>query len=52
MSWIVTNNKTGAVICEIWNRSTLSQVNTAKYTAIPTMQYLCALNKKIKEENL
>ena len=47
-SWIIVNKQTGAPVFETFNPATAQAVNTAKYAAIPALQYLQQLNRQIK----
>lgn len=48
-SWIVRDKFTGLVICEIFNPSNVERVNaSARYEAIPILDYLVELNRQIK----
>ena len=50
-SWIIRNRHTAEVIGETFNAAVVAALNTAKYEAVPIMQYLQELNRKIKQEN-
>jgi hypothetical protein len=48
-SWILREKETGAVICETFDPAKVAALNTAKYEAVPILQYLQELNAKIKK---
>jgi hypothetical protein len=48
-SWIITEKATGNAIAETFLRHVAEAVNTEKYEAVPAMEYLQGLNRKIKE---
>lgn len=48
-SWIVTEVATGAVMFETFLPSVAAAVNTEKYLVQTSYDYLCGLNRKIKE---
>lgn len=43
-SWIIREKATGRVICETFERRTVDALNTAKYEAVPILEYLQSLN--------
>ena len=47
-SWVIRVKETGQVICETFSASTIAAINTAKYEAVPILQYLGELNASIK----
>jgi hypothetical protein len=47
-SWVIRNKATKEVICETYNKRTIDALNTAKYEAVPIMQYLQGVNKALK----
>lgn len=47
-SWVIIENVTGNAILETYSESIANKINTEKYTAMPVMEYLCKLNKQIK----
>ena len=50
-SYIITDKKGNAVF-ETFNKKVADKVNTDKYTVQTAYDYLCALNEKIKQEDL
>lgn len=48
-SWVLRNKETKQVICETFDKRKVDALNTAKYEAVPIMEYLCALNASLKE---
>lgn len=47
-SWIIVNRATGAVLFETFQESITLKLNTAKYQAVPVLQYLQQFNRSIK----
>lgn len=47
-SWIITEKATGNAIAETFLRHVAEAVNTEKYEAVPIMEYLQGLNRKIR----
>ena len=45
-SWVICNKATGESIMETFNPDVAAKVNTAKYEAVPILDYLHSLNKK------
>lgn len=43
-SWILRNRHTKAVVCETFNPVDVMRLNTAKYEAVPILEYLQELN--------
>lgn len=43
-SWVVIENATGRAILETFNPKTATAINTAKYTAVPILEYLVSIN--------
>lgn len=50
-SWVVRNKHTKEVVAETFNSNVAKAINKKKYEAVPTMEYLCELNRNIKEQN-
>lgn len=48
-SWIITDKSTGNAIAETFLRHVAEAINTDKYDAVPVLEYLQGLNRKIKE---
>ena len=51
-SWIIVETKTKAVIFETFEAKTVKAINKKKYAAIPTLEYLQALNKSLRTNRL
>ena len=49
-SWVIRKKGTGSVICETFNERAVQALNTRKYEAVPILQYLQELNKKIRSQ--
>lgn len=47
-SWVIREKATGKVICEIFDPRAVAALNTAKYEAVPILEYLVSLNQKRK----
>jgi hypothetical protein len=45
-SWVVVETETGRAVLETFNPKVAAAVNTAKYRAIPVLEYLQSLNRK------
>lgn len=52
MSWVIIEKSTGDAILETFSKRVVDCLNTEKYTAVPILEYLQKLNRKIKENNL
>lgn len=48
-SWVIIEKTTGKVICETFSRKFLAHLNTQRYRAVPTGEYLPKLNAAIKK---
>lgn len=48
-SWIIVNRKTGEAILETFSEKVTAAINTKKYQVMTAYDYLCNLNKSIKE---
>jgi hypothetical protein len=46
-SWVIREIATGRVIAETFNAATVAGLNTARYEAVPILEYLGALNRQI-----
>lgn len=44
-SWVLRNKATKEVICETFNARHLMHLNTAKYEAVPILEYLQEVNR-------
>lgn len=49
MSWIIVEIETGKAVLETWNRKIAAAINADKYRAVPALEYLAGLNKKIAD---
>lgn len=47
-SWVIRNKETKEALFETFNEKLVSKLNTEKYEAVPILEYLVELNKKIK----
>jgi len=47
-SWVIVENATGNAIFETFNPAIADKINRDKYSAVPILQYLQALNKSLK----
>ena len=47
MSWVIKDNQTKEVVCEIFNEKLLNKLNTKKYEAVPVKEHLEQLNKEL-----
>ena len=47
-SWVIRNKTTNEVIMETFDTRKVAALNTAKYEAVPILEYLVALNKSLK----
>jgi hypothetical protein len=45
-SWVIREKATGRVIGETFNSKVLQVLNTARYEAVPILEYLQSLNRK------
>lgn len=48
-SWVIVDRSTNAAVLEIYQESLLPHLDTEKYKAVPILQYLENLNRKIRE---
>lgn len=48
-SWILRDKVTKVVICETFDPQAVERLNTAKYEALPILDYLIEFNKSLKE---
>lgn len=44
-SWVIREKATGRVLFETFNKKLAAKINTAKYEAVPILEYLQSLNK-------
>lgn len=47
-SWVIRERSTGRVIMEAFNPKLVKALNTARYEAVPILEYLVAVNKSLK----
>lgn len=47
-SWVIKEKATGAVLFETFDKKTDDALNTEKYEAVPILDYLADLNRRIK----
>jgi len=45
-SWVIRERSTGRVLFETFSRKVAAAINTAKYEAVPILQYLASLNRE------
>ena len=50
-SWVIRERATKTVICETFNQNVVARLNTARYEAIPILDYLVELNNSIKTQS-
>lgn len=50
-SWVLRNKVTKEVILETFDPKAVAALNTAKYEAVPILDYLVELNRQIKQES-
>lgn len=48
-SWVLRNKETKEVICETFNPRLVAVLNTAKYEAVPILEYLQEFNRGVRE---
>ena len=46
-SWVIINKATDAVVLETFDPKKVEYLNMAKYKAVPILEYLQSLNKKV-----
>lgn len=51
-SWVIREKATGKVLLETFEKRTVDTLNTAKYEAIPILDYLVSLNHELKTDIL
>ena len=44
-SWVIREKATGRVLVETFDKKKVDALNTAKYEAVPILEYLGSLNK-------
>lgn len=49
-SWVIRERATGDVVMETYDRRIADRLNTAKYEAVPILEYLGSLNRQIQSE--
>lgn len=45
-SWVIRDKASKAVVCETFNVKLVATLNTAKYEAVPILEYLASLNNR------
>lgn len=45
-SWVIVETATDRVLMETYQRAVVDALNTARYTAVPILEYLQGLNRK------
>jgi hypothetical protein len=48
-SWVIVDKHTGAVLFETFQASIIPKINTARYEAVPILQYLQQLNRSLNK---
>jgi hypothetical protein len=48
-SWVIINKATRQAVFETFNENTAKAVNTARYEAVPILQYLQQLNRSLNK---
>lgn len=48
-SWVIRDKETKAAIMETYNADFLKALNTARYEAVPILEYLQEINRKAKQ---
>ena len=46
-SWVIREKATGRVILETFNPKLVAALNTARYEAVPILDYLVEINRQI-----
>lgn len=49
-SWVIIELSTNKVLFETWSVKLVNAINTAKYKAVPILEYLVAFNKSVTDE--
>ena len=49
-SWVIVNRLTGEAILETFSEEVTKAINTKKYQVLTAYDYLCRLNKRLKNE--
>lgn len=47
-SWVIREKESGNVICETFNAQLVAALNTAKYEAVPILEYLQDFNQRAR----
>ena len=50
-SWIVTDRVTGKAVLETYNRKVIDAINQTRYRVEPALEYLCRVNREIRNAN-
>ena len=48
-SWVIVDKVTRKAVLEIYDENKVKALNTAKYEAVPTLEYLQELNRRIRQ---
>lgn len=48
-SWIIRKNGKSTALLETFNPAVVAKLNTDKYNAVPVLEYLQDMNKRIKQ---
>lgn len=46
-SWVIRNRETYEAVFETFSEKTAGAINTAKYEAVPILEYLQSLNRRM-----
>ena len=49
-SWVICNKETHEAVFETFNEKTAQAINTAKYEAVPILEYLQSLNRRVAQD--
>lgn len=49
-SWVIREKSTSQVILETFDRAKVDALNTARYEAVPILEYLSSLNSSVIEK--
>lgn len=44
-SFVIVSKATGKAVCEVWQASVAAKVNTARYEAVPILEWLYRVNR-------
>ena len=51
-SWVIVKKQSGNGVFETFSKKVADAINTKKYEGVPILDYLVALNKRIKENKI